>query len=1726
MAEDDENYVQEEEVTNIPGWTPSVSLQVNDVVATGEEGEDEIYSQKSKLYRFKDGEWKERGLGQAKLLKDKESGKIRFMLRQEKTEKIVANHYVLDYHPYCDLQPNAGSEKCWVWTTQDFAEDEKVVEQFALKFGSKELAQAFKEAFDSAKANNAQVGLGKAEMDGSIGSKAPEAVAPAGVESTTKPAAQTPDPPPPEAAPQEGAGYPGQPANDNEQVPNPFAGMSMFGASSGGGLFGTGGGLFGGAASSGSGLFSSAVESSNASTGGGLFSGGLFSGNSSGGGLFGGSAASTGGLFGSVASAGGLFGGASADPPKAEEAGEDDEYVQEEEVTVIPGWQASVSLELTEVENGEENEEELYCQRSKLLRFRDGEWKERGLGNAKLLKSKATGKVRFLLRQEKTEKVVANHFVVDHPPYCDLQPNAGSDKIWVWSVPMDYSEEEPEPTRFALKFGNPELAKEFFTAFENAKKINGDVGDMPAGGAETSKSPKASPKASPKPSPKSSPQPAKTEAPESSDQPNPFAGVSLFAPSSGGGLFDSMASSGGSLFSNSSSSSSAPAAAGSGGGIFGANTGGGLFSGNTGGGLFGGNTGGGLFGGGESSGGLFGGVATGGLFTSSAPSSGGLFSGGLGSTSGSAAAGGEATQAQEEDDYVVEEEVTNIPGWTPSVSLEVKDSVEMGEENEDELYCQRSKLYRFRDHEWKERGLGNAKLLKDKQSGKVRFMLRQEKTGKIVANHYVLDVPPLCDLKPNADSEKFWVWMAQDCAEETVETEQLALKFGSKELADKFKEAFDNAKQLNSQVPEFQSVVKGGSAGATAATSAVPAATSKASPPKPEANGGAQAAPAEDKAAPFSSLSFSAPSSGGMFSSFNTGGGLFGNSSGGGGLFGGSSESSGGLFGGGSSASSGGLFGGSSASSGGLFSGGSAGGLFGGNSDSSGGLFGGSAVSSGGLFSNTSSEGGLFSSPTPAGGLFGGMSSSAAPTSGLWGSAAAATTSTDGAANGAQDNDDYVVEEEVTTIPGWTPSVNLEVKDYVETGEEMEQELYSQRSKLLRFVDGEWKERGTGDAKILRHTESGLCRFLMRQEKTSKVVANHRIIDQAPYCDLVHNAGNEKIWVWTALDWADDEQKVEKFALRFKTEELAGDFAKIFNKAKSGATEEGDWNEDEEDGDDNQQEEDEWVQAESFNSGGGAFSLAAMAQQQDSSGWRCPGCRLQWGEKVLECSVCEIPRPGFEEQAAAAKADQEKGKQNAAAAFLGSSSTTAPSATGFGQSSEGSSAPISFGFGSGAPAQASGSLFGAPQSSGSSLFGAISSQSSGSSLFGGASAGAAPSAAPSLFQPATGQQPTQQAAADAGGAPTSIFGTGGAPTSIFGTSKASPKLSPKAAPVAAPSSLQLSPQQKPAPAPADVRPPTPPPPTATAMPGGGFGCGPCGYPGQQFGVHACMPQMGMPGAMGMMGCPAPQPTTYPPEAYQAMIAAMQAMTNSQSSKASPSGASEAALQSVEDRLRKMETAMRNQEARCDDAENRAQRAEACAKRTEQEVEGLKHELSSLKLKQQEDSQLIRRTQQKCDEQLQEIDALKQKLKKEQELREALDVAHNGTKSTAKSALEVANSALQTSQSANQAVLQLREERNSGLSSAHTAVDALERRLEELKEDVVHLKAVEEKVSKELAPNYSALARPEAAERISYFSGLHAQRTGGRLSLSNQDEPRQTLVSDRSPKPLLRTRAPP
>ena len=49
------------------------------------------------------------------------------------------------------------------------------------------------------------------------------------------------------------------------------------------------------------------------------------------------------------------------------------------------------------------------------------------------------------------------------------------------------------------------------------------------------------------------------------------------------------------------------------------------------------------------------------------------------------------------------------------------------------------------------------------------------------------------------------------------------------------------------------------------------------------------------------------------------------------------------------------------------------------------------------------------------------------------------------------------------------------------------------RAKLFKFDrdSREWKERGTGDVRLLKHKENGKTRLVMRRDKTLKVCANH-----------------------------------------------------------------------------------------------------------------------------------------------------------------------------------------------------------------------------------------------------------------------------------------------------------------------------------------------------------------------------------------------------------------------------------------------------------------------------------------------------------------------------------------------------------------------------------------------------------------------------------------------------------
>lgn len=145
------------------------------------------------------------------------------------------------------------------------------------------------------------------------------------------------------------------------------------------------------------------------------------------------------------------------------------------------------------------------------------------------------------------------------------------------------------------------------------------------------------------------------------------------------------------------------------------------------------------------------------------------------------------------DDDVADEEEANVH-FEPLVQLEKVD-VKTNEEDEEVIFKVRAKLFRFHadTKEWKERGTGDVKFLKHKTTGKTRILMRRDKTLKICANHLIL---PDTELKPNIGSDRSWVYtVAADISDEEPEAMTLAIRFGSKENADKFKEHFDACKK-------------------------------------------------------------------------------------------------------------------------------------------------------------------------------------------------------------------------------------------------------------------------------------------------------------------------------------------------------------------------------------------------------------------------------------------------------------------------------------------------------------------------------------------------------------------------------------------------------------------------------------------------------------------------------------------------------------------------------------------------------------------------------------------------------------------------------------------------------------------------------------------------------------------------------------------------------------------
>ncbi|PYH44591.1 Ran GTPase-binding protein YRB1 [Aspergillus saccharolyticus JOP 1030-1] len=130
------------------------------------------------------------------------------------------------------------------------------------------------------------------------------------------------------------------------------------------------------------------------------------------------------------------------------------------------------------------------------------------------------------------------------------------------------------------------------------------------------------------------------------------------------------------------------------------------------------------------------------------------------------------------------------------------------------------------------------------------------------------------------------------------------------------------------------------------------------------------------------------------------------------------------------------------------------------------------------------------------------------------------------------------------------PVIRLTEKVETKTNEELEEQVFKMRAKLFRFdrESKEWKERGTGDVRLLKHKENQKTRLVMRRDKTLKVCANHYIV---PDMTLSANVGSDRSWVWNAAaDVSEGEPEACTLAIRFANSENANLFKEAFETAQ------------------------------------------------------------------------------------------------------------------------------------------------------------------------------------------------------------------------------------------------------------------------------------------------------------------------------------------------------------------------------------------------------------------------------------------------------------------------------------------------------------------------------------------------------------------------------------------------
>uniref|UniRef100_A0A1B0GHT6 RanBD1 domain-containing protein n=1 Tax=Lutzomyia longipalpis TaxID=7200 RepID=A0A1B0GHT6_LUTLO len=157
--------------------------------------------------------------------------------------------------------------------------------------------------------------------------------------------------------------------------------------------------------------------------------------------------------------------------------------------------------------------------------------------------------------------------------------------------------------------------------------------------------------------------------------------------------------------------------------------------------------------------------------------------------------GGSAAAAKSGEENGTGNDDSNYdPHYEPLIPLPDEIKVSTGEEEEILLFNQFSNLYRFdfTNKEWKERGTGYMKILHHPVKGTYRFVMRRDQVHKLVLSHAITAE---FNIAPMNKTGRSFCWAAVNYAEDPAQTENLAIRFKTANVATDFEKVVNECIQ-------------------------------------------------------------------------------------------------------------------------------------------------------------------------------------------------------------------------------------------------------------------------------------------------------------------------------------------------------------------------------------------------------------------------------------------------------------------------------------------------------------------------------------------------------------------------------------------------------------------------------------------------------------------------------------------------------------------------------------------------------------------------------------------------------------------------------------------------------------------------------------------------------------------------------------------------------------------